>query len=93
MASVSFRRPHRRAELRLHPRRYRSDANAQLLLNRRQLDHMVGAVERRGYTWYRWSCTGRMAAPNSNRSCKGKKQHDKRANDKDRDCSATRAAS
>src|SRR5271154_57744 len=57
-----------------------------LLLNRRQLDHMVGAVERRGYTIVPlelyWK-DGRAKLEIG--LAKGKKQHDKRAADKDRD--------
>jgi SsrA-binding protein len=57
-----------------------------LLLNRRQLDHMVGAVERRGYTivplelyWKEGRAKLEIGL------AKGKKQHDKRSNEKDRD--------
>jgi SsrA-binding protein len=57
-----------------------------LLLNRRQLDHMVGAVERRGYTivplelyWKEGRAKLEIGL------AKGKRQHDKRATDKDRD--------
>src|ERR1700730_12175423 len=57
-----------------------------LLLNRRQLDHMVGAVERRGYTivplelyWKEGRAKLEIGL------AKGKKQHDKRDNEKDRD--------
>ena len=57
-----------------------------LLLNRRQLDHLVGAVERQGYTlvplelyWKEGRAKLQIGL------AKGKKQHDKRATDKDRD--------
>jgi SsrA-binding protein len=57
-----------------------------LLLNRRQLDHLVGAVERRGHTivplelyWKEGRAKLEIGL------AKGKKQHDKRATDKDRD--------
>ena len=57
-----------------------------LLLNRRELDHLVGAVERRGYTLVPlelyWK-NGRAKLEIG--LAKGKKQHDKRATDKDRD--------
>jgi len=57
-----------------------------LLLNRRELDHLVGAVERRGYTIVPlrlyWK-SGRAKLEIG--LAKGKKQHDKRATDKDRD--------
>ena len=57
-----------------------------LLLNRRQLDHLIGAVERRGYTivplQLYWK-DGRAKLEIG--LAKGKKQHDKRANEKDRD--------
>jgi SsrA-binding protein len=57
-----------------------------LLLNRRQLDHLVGAVERRGYTLVPlqlyWK-TGRAKLEIG--LAKGKKQHDKRHSEKDRD--------
>lgn len=57
-----------------------------LLLHRHQLDHLVGAVERRGYTivpldmhWKQGRAKLEIGL------AKGKKQHDKRATDKDRD--------
>lgn len=57
-----------------------------LLLNRAELDRLVGAVERRGYTlvplelyWKRGRAKLRIGL------AKGKKEHDKRAASKDRD--------
>jgi len=57
-----------------------------LLLNRIELDRMVGAVERKGYTlvalslyWHKGRAKLEIGL------AKGKKQHDKRASDKDRD--------
>jgi SsrA-binding protein len=57
-----------------------------LLLHRHQLHHLVGAVERRGYTlvplllyWKQGRAKLEIGL------AKGKKQHDKRATDKDRD--------
>ena len=57
-----------------------------LLMNRRELDRLIGAVERRGYTlvplslyWQRGRAKLALGL------AKGKKQHDKRASDKDRD--------
>ena len=57
-----------------------------LLLNRRELDHLVGAVERRGYTlvplelyWKDGRAKLQLGL------AKGKQQHDKRATEKDRD--------
>jgi SsrA-binding protein len=57
-----------------------------LLLHRRELDKLIGAVERKGYTlvplslyWQRGRTKLRLGL------AKGKKQHDKRAADKDRD--------
>ncbi|MDP9013841.1 MAG: SsrA-binding protein SmpB [Pseudomonadota bacterium] len=57
-----------------------------LLLNRRQLDHMVGAVERRGHTivplelyWKEGRAKLEIGL------AKGKKQHDKRHTERDRD--------
>ena len=57
-----------------------------LLLSRRELDHLVGAVERRGYTLvplelYWKNGRAKLAIGLS----KGKKQHDKRATEKARD--------
>jgi SsrA-binding protein len=56
-----------------------------LLLHRRQLDHLIGAVERRGYTLVPlelyWKA-GRAKLLVG--LAKGKKQHDKRATEKDR---------
>ena len=57
-----------------------------LLLHRNELDRLVGAVERRGYTlvplelyWKAGRAKIRIGV------AKGKKQHDKRATEKDRD--------
>ena len=57
-----------------------------LLLNRAEIDRLVGAVERAGYTlvplemyWKAGRAKLRIGL------AKGKKQHDKRANEKDRD--------
>lgn len=57
-----------------------------LLLNRSELDHLVGAVERRGFTlvplelyWKQGRAKLQLGL------AKGKKQHDKRATEKDRD--------
>jgi SsrA-binding protein len=57
-----------------------------LLLHRHQIDHLVGAVERRGYTLvplelYWKNGHAKLAVG----LAKGKKQHDKRATDKARD--------
>jgi SsrA-binding protein len=63
-----------------------------LLLNRSELDHLVGAVERDGYTivpldlhWVNGRAKLRIGL------AKGKKQHDKRATEKDRDWQRDRA--
>jgi len=63
-----------------------------LLLNRAELDHLVGAVEREGYTlvpldlhWQGGRAKLRVGL------AKGKKQHDKRATEKDRDWQRDRA--
>lgn len=57
-----------------------------LLLNRAEIDHLVGAVERSGYTlvplelyWKAGRAKLKVGL------AKGKKQHDKRATEKDRD--------
>lgn len=57
-----------------------------LLLNQRELSHLLGAVERKGYTivplelyWKGGRAKLQIGL------AKGKKQHDKRATDKDRD--------
>jgi len=57
-----------------------------LLLHRNQLDHLVGAVERRGYTlvplelyWKNGRAKLQVGL------AKGKQQHDKRATEKERD--------
>ena len=57
-----------------------------LLLNRAELDRLIGAVEREGYTliplelfWKNGRAKLRVGL------AKGKKQHDKRATEKDRD--------
>jgi SsrA-binding protein len=63
-----------------------------LLLHRHELDHLVGATERRGYTivplelyWKNGRAKLQVGL------AKGKKQHDKRATDKDRDWERDRA--
>jgi len=63
-----------------------------LLLNRRELDHLTGAVERRGYTlvplelyWLRGRAKLQLGL------AKGKQKHDKRATEKDRDWQRDRA--
>jgi len=57
-----------------------------LLLNRSELDRMVGAVERKGYTLVALSLYWRKGRAKLEIGlAKGKKQHDKRASDKDRD--------
>ena len=63
-----------------------------LLLQRRQLDHLVGAVERQGYTLvplelYWKNGRAKLAIG----LAKGKKQHDKRATEKERDWVRDRA--
>ena len=57
-----------------------------LLLKRSELDHLIGAVERRGFTlvplelyWVHGRAKLQLGL------AKGKKQHDKRATEKDRD--------
>jgi SsrA-binding protein len=63
-----------------------------LLLHRRQLDHLVGAVERRGYTivptelyWKHGRAKLQIGL------AKGKQKHDKRATEKDRDWQRNKA--
>jgi SsrA-binding protein len=63
-----------------------------LLLHRNQLDHLVGAVERRGYTlvplelyWKNGRAKLQIGL------AKGKQQHDKRATEKERDWQRDRA--
>ncbi len=60
--------------------------NRKLLLHRLELDRMIGAVDRKGYTlvplnlhWVKGRAKLDIGL------AKGKKQHDKRASDKDRD--------
>ena len=57
-----------------------------LLLNRRELDHLVGAVERRGYTLVPLELYWKAGRAKLEIGlAKGKKQHDKRHTEKDRD--------
>lgn len=57
-----------------------------LLLHRKELDRMVGAVERKGYTLVALSLYWSKGRAKLNVGlAKGKKQHDKRASDKERD--------
>jgi SsrA-binding protein len=57
-----------------------------LLLHRRELDRLVGAVERKGYTLVPLSLYWQRGRTKLSLGlAKGKKQHDKRATQKDRD--------
>lgn len=63
-----------------------------LLLNSHEIAHLIGSVERKGYTivplelyWQRGKAKLRIGL------AKGKKQHDKRATEKDRDWSRDKA--
>lgn len=63
-----------------------------LLLNKREIAHLIGAVERKGYTlvplelyWQRGKAKLRIGLG------KGKQQHDKRATEKDRDWARDKA--
>ena len=57
-----------------------------LLLNRRELDRLIGAVERKGYTLVPLSLYWQRGRTKLGLGlAKGKKQHDKRAAEKDRD--------
>jgi SsrA-binding protein len=57
-----------------------------LLLNRRELDRLIGAVEREGYTLVPLSLYWKNGRAKLGLGlAKGKKQHDKRASDKERD--------
>ena len=57
-----------------------------LLLNRREIDRLIGAVERRGYTLVPLSLYWQRGRAKLDLGlAKGKKQHDKRSADKDRD--------
>jgi len=66
--------------------------NRKLLLNRRELDVLIGSIERKGYTLVpldlHWT---RGRAKLNIGLAKGKKQHDKRASDKDRDWARQKA--
>ena len=71
------------ASTHIHPDPTRS---RKLLMHRRELDRLIGAVERKGYTlvatalyWKRGRAKLEVAL------AKGKKLHDKRATEKDRD--------
>jgi len=71
------------ASTHIHPDPIRT---RKLLLHRRELDRLIGAVERKGYTlvplslyWQRGRTKLKLGL------AKGKKQHDKRATEKDRD--------
>jgi SsrA-binding protein len=57
-----------------------------LLLKRRELDHLVGAVERKGYTLIPLSMYWKDGRAKLELGlARGKQQHDKRATEKDRD--------
>ncbi len=57
-----------------------------LLLHRRQIDSLIGAVERKGYTLVPLSVYWKNGRAKLEIGlARGKKQHDKRADDRDRD--------
>jgi SsrA-binding protein len=57
-----------------------------LLLKRREIDHLVGAVERKGYTLVPLAMYWKNGRAKLEIGlARGKKQHDKRATEKDRD--------
>ena len=57
-----------------------------LLLHRNQLQHLIGAIERRGYTLVPLELYWKAGRAKLEIGlAKGKKQHDKRATEKDRD--------
>jgi SsrA-binding protein len=57
-----------------------------LLLNRRELDHLVGAVERKGHTVVPLAMYWKQGRAKLEIGlARGKKEHDKRATEKDRD--------
>lgn len=57
-----------------------------LLLHRRELDHLIGAVERKGYTLVPLALYWKQGRAKLEVGlAKGKKQHDKRATEKARD--------
>jgi SsrA-binding protein len=57
-----------------------------LLLKRREIDHLIGAVERKGYTLVPLSMYWKGGRAKLEIGlAKGKKDHDKRASEKDRD--------
>ena len=63
-----------------------------MLLNRRELDRLIGMVERKGYTLVPLSLYWQRGRAKLDLGlAKGKKQHDKRATDKDRDWQRQRA--
>ena len=63
-----------------------------MLLNRREIDRLIGAVERKGYTLVPLSLYWQRGRAKLDLGlAKGKKQHDKRADDKDRDWQRQRA--
>jgi SsrA-binding protein len=71
------------ASTHIHPNPTRT---RKLLLNRRELDRLVGEVERKGYTLVALSLYWKKGRAKLEVGlAKGKKQHDKRATEKDRD--------
>jgi SsrA-binding protein len=75
--------PLQTASTHIHPHANRL---RKLLLHRLELDRLIGAVERKGYTLLALSLYwkfGRVKAEIG--LAKGKQEHDKRANDKERD--------
>ena len=68
------------------------DRTRKLLMKRQELNKLIGYVERQGYTlipldlhWYKNRVKVNIAL------AKGKKQHDKRASERDKDCARDKA--
>jgi SsrA-binding protein len=71
------------ASTHIHPDPIRT---RKLLLHRRELDRLIGSVERKGYTLVPLSLYWQRGRTKLSLGlAKGKKQHDKRATEKDRD--------
>jgi len=87
--AFSVRLPHLAADLRLHHVQADPTRTRKLLLHKEQISRLIGSVERKGYTLIPlamyWK---RNRAKLDIGLARGKKEHDKRASEQDRDWEA-----
>ena len=77
---MAVRRPHRSAAHSIHTRPPGPNPQSEIAADREELSHLIGAVERKGYTLVPLSMYWKHGRAKAKIGlAKGKKQHDKRA--------------